>query len=771
MIYFVTKNIEYYTKTIDVKLFDDIAIVTPELGKVLYMSKLGKVKVQAIDIEANGLDPYLTQPLLYGVGTEKIQFMFDWTVEVSWLFEHIIKYNIIALGHNLKYDIKIIKAHTGNSIIKLYDTMIVDQRLWMKSGYEWSYEALVKRYCKLAIIKSVRNEFIDVNIETFKITYAHLHYLKGDLVNLFKIRKEQRRLIKKFNMELLIYGIELPLVSIIAKAELTGFTLNTESWLKRIEKEKQTKLDCEKGMDEHVLFVGSSLMKNIPKHLIPHSKYGLERKHNSQYDIFLSDGTTTEINLFGENASHRDITRVKKKVVVDPRYVNWNSSKEVVYAFAALQEPLITPIDTFKVPQLDSKGKLIGKVSDYSLGEDQLTKYKLQKPNSIMIPFIELKMKHSKLITALGTFGENFIDKINKKTGKIHTSFRQCFTTTGRFQSGGGKKEPDKYNAQNIPREPEYRKAFTVDTTKYSVTTADYSGAELIVMASHAQDFELIALAADDMHSIIGTRCWRNIYGYRAKQLQKAIEGNPTLKTKALVEKYSELVEKCKTFEVTKKTKDLRDAFKPMTFGVIYGMYAKKAGETLGVVKEEGTIVIKTIEAIIPKTIRMVKQATADARNKGYVILNHRTNSRAWFPTLIKLLKQEINEEENFISISAEESEARNIRIQGTQADFVKEATVILENYFRKNRYDVTILSWVHDEIIFQVPRWMDGWSDEWKDYIKHNPNLKLNSPITGKEYNNMEAVIKDIMENVANRYLHNVTIQVDIHTENHWIK
>jgi DNA polymerase I-like protein with 3'-5' exonuclease and polymerase domains len=775
MIYFITNNVENYKKSFN-NVFTDIIILPEKQGKQLYYQILGKIKVQALDLEATGLDAYIAQPLLYGLGNKQHQFMFDWTINITDIIEHISKHKIITLGHNIKYDIKLIKTNTNILLTRLYDTMVCDQRLWMKSGYGWSYEELVRRYCNTVVVKSIRNEFIDVNIETFKINPSHLYYLKGDLVNLFDIRKKQRAFIKKFKMELLIYGIEFPLISIIATAELEGFVLNKEKWLNRLQKEKDRKLEIECKLDDIVRELRDfkshhKLFKDIdPKVILGGSKYNNSRKHNPDYDIFNADGTTTEINLFGEIASHKDITGVKKKVNFIPNNINYNSSKDVIFIFAGLEEPLIVSgTENFEVPKLNTKLQIIGGVNRYTLNGDLLEKYLLLKPDSIMKEFIELKIEHAQLITAIGTFGESFINKLNKVTGKIHTTFRQAFAATGRLQSGGGKREPDKVNFQNIPSNPEYRQAFTVDEN-YSVTTADYSGAELIVMASHAQDFRLIELSNSDMHSHMATKCWRNIYNYRVGQLFKLFSKSPTYKTPTLLTEYDKNRALSKEFTVTKANKDLRTQFKPMTFGCIYGMYPKKAGTSLNVIKEEGKVVIDTIKGEIPLTFEMVERASAEAKAKGFVILNDRTNARAWFPTLIQLLQGKIKEDDNFIKISGEQSEARNIRIQGTQADFVKEATIILVKHFIKLKLDITILSWVHDEIVFKVPRYLDGRSDEYNDYI-NKQKLTLTSSLTGKQYNNTQDLIKDIMINVANRYLKNVTIDVEIETHDYWTK
>ena len=137
--------------------------------------------------------------------------------------------------------------------------------------------------------------------------------------------------------------------------------------------------------------------------------------------------------------------------------------------------------------------------------------------------------------------------------------------------------------------------------------------------------------------------------------------------------------------------------------GVVYGLFAKKAGKTLNISTEEGQIVINTIKREIPKTIKMVENQSAFAEKYGYVIHNNRTNSRRWFPILIKQLKKEVDKDSHFIEISEALSAARNSTIQGTQADFVKEASVKLQYYYWKNNIDADILSWVHDEIVDRV--------------------------------------------------------------------
>ena len=166
----------------------------------------------------------------------------------------------------------------------------------------------------------------------------------------------------------------------------------------------------------------------------------------------------------------------------------------------------------------------------------------------------------------------------------------------------------------------------------------------------------------------------------------------------------------------------------------------------------------------------MVEAASAFARKNGYIVLNNRTNSRAWFPNIIKLLKKEISYDDNWKLISKEMSEARNIRIQGTQADMIKEMSVELQNWIDSNGYtnEITILSWVHDEIVDEHPQYLDGISDEAKQWFLYEGNYLT---YNGNNYYCFPHVKAQIMRDVANRYLNNVTMDVDYDVEPYWTK
>jgi len=762
MIFFVTKNTDYYKKAFYGQLFKDITVLTEQEGKELYFKHFAKKRILAFDCEATGLDSYLLNPILYGLSTKTIQLMYDWTADVTYAFKNIREYNTTMLGHNLLYDFRLVKVHVGVELDKCYDTMLAEQRLYMRLGYEMGLAALIRRYLKKEVEKEVRNEFIGANLEKFKIAPHHLYYLKQDLVDLFEIRDKQRVQIRNYKMEFLIYGIEFPLMRAIAEAELRGFVLNVEKWKERIENEKKELFELLCTVDQQVRDLRDEIGKLNPEVRMKLSggKYDNIRKYNPLYDIFKPDGTTTEIDLFGNFATKLGLTKVKKKVISYPNNTNYKSPVQLIRIFAALGYPLLNKAEQFEVPIIRNN-KIVGGNNKFMLNEKAFNKYLILKPDTDLKDFITNIIKIGKIKKSLDTYGESFIGYINPITGRLHTVFRQCFADTGRFQSGGGDKQPDKPNFQNIPKTKEYREAFTTDTSKYMICTSDYSGAELLVMASHAQDFKLIELSKQDMHSYMAQRCWRTIYKSRAYNLYLKITSGllgPGKLLEKLKDEYRSYKNLSETFIVSKEeNKKVRDGFKSQTFGIIYRMYAKKAGETINVSKEEGQITIDVVKAELPLTSAMVDEAVYNAVNNGFLILNERTNSRAWFPVLIQKLKGVITDKTHFMQISKEEGAAANSRMQGTQADFVKEATVILRKFIKKNGIDARILSWVHDEIIDEFP----------KEYATSNGRFFYRERV----FDNYPDFKTHIMEDVANKYLTNVTIEVETTTLPYWTK
>ena len=792
MIYFVTNEPQHLIKYRK-KLYDNIEVLKDDMiTYAFFIKQINKMNnLIGYDVESNGLDAYTNNTVLKIVGNEEIQFIFHTPyVNVRPYFKYLLHKDFTFLGHNIKFDIKFSVVEDEITITKVYDTMLAEQRLYMKSGLSVALASLVTRYIDVypdAMDKRIRDEFIDCDIHKFKVEPRHLLYGANDIIHLFPIKKKQEELMIKYNLTNLVHKIEFPLISIIAKAELAGFEFNSKQWLEIYYENLAEKFTKECELDYEVRSLRDKILKDNKDRRVfmIGGKWDNIRKHNKDNDIFNANGTTNVLDLFGEPMSSKTLTGLKKKVDLAPNNINYGSESQIIEIFGRLEEPLLTKTGMLVTPQFTKTQKVEKTTYAFTTGTPAFHSYLSQMPNSIMKSFIELLVVHRGLKTACDNFGINFISKINPITKRIHTTFRQCFAETGRMQSGGGKLEPDKYNAQNIPSKAKYairmRNCF-MSKKGYSIGTHDLSGAELIIMCSLSQDMHLLEASKGDMHSHVAQNCWRRIYNYRAHKLvaqHNALRERlgKEYRDEALIKEINLNINLAKTYVVDKTCKKVRTAFKPMTFGVIYGMRAGKAGKTLHISTEEGQIVIDFIVSEYPAVIKMVENASAFARKYGYVILNSRTSSRAWFPGIIEANRDgldftDYNTRQAYkalsMKVNSEESEARNIKIQGTQADMIKECSVELQQWIDNNGYtdEITLLSWIHDEVVDEHPDYLNGKSTEWIEWSKTNNLFFTNDKDESIKVSNFPELKRLLMIEVCNRYLHNVEMDVDYEVE-----
>jgi len=825
MIYFVTNNKELFNHY-QVKLYNDITPLfdnedTYQIYRNWILERYTREDLEdviAVDFETNGLDAYYNKTVLSTVSDPNDSFVFHCAFsEETKYFKLLLDKEFTLLGQNIKFDLKFFKTKHNLYFRKVYDTMIAEQRLFQKLDTSKGLEALAQKYCDVypdQMDKSIRNEFIGCNPKTFKVLPRHIYYVAGDGTTLFPIREKQMKLIDRANMNFLIYDIEFPLLSIVVKAELTGFPFDVDKWMAIYDTNLELKHEVELKLDKEFLKLRDEVCHLLEDQLIyiKGGKWDNPRKVSEASKMFNSDGTTNILDLFGEpmktntylGSKAKNPVKIKKNI----NNINYGSDTQIVEIFGRLKQPLFNSTGKLTIPKFNKNGKINRLKGNYKTGEPELQEYLSTIPGTIMRDFIMLLLEHRALSTACNNFGNKFKDKVNKITGNIHTIFRTCSTATARYSSGD-KKQADKYNAQNIPSKASYavrmRNCFMAKKG-HSMITSDLSGAELIIMCSLSQDLKLLEIATDDMHSYIATKAWQLIYRLRGHKLiayhesLRAIHGKQYT-DKRIVDKINQFIKLSIDFIVSKiENKKLRVDIKPVGFGVIYGAYPKKIASVLNISVEEAGLVIKMIEDEFPQVIAMVKQAMVNATRDGYLILNTRTNSRAWFPNLIALKNNEINERTHFGLISKEKSEARNIRIQGTQADMIKECTVELQNWIDSSGHntfecvydeisknyvpiinnDITMLSWVHDEIVTDLPDYLDGRSANWsarRQNYPYSPIIKevqlkyVNKDSSVNVFNSYKLLKEHIMMNVCNRYLENVQMGVESNIEPYWTK
>jgi DNA polymerase I-like protein with 3'-5' exonuclease and polymerase domains len=774
MIYFITTKEYNFTN-------ENLTFVNPAKGKEILKDFYDNNKHIALDTETTGLDAYVNDIVLTGFGNVETQIIVDSRyVKLKDIIptDYASK---VYVGHNLKFDYSMILINDKIDLKFLWDTMIVEQRI--TQGYEvsTSLEETLLRRLEVTVDKSTT---LDFTYKYFELQFKHLEYLKEDLVHLLPLKEKQTEWITKLRQENLFYKIEFPLIRYIAQAELEGFVLNKEAWIKNIKNNEIIKYEKELALDEEVRSL--RVIKNFENDEI------FKRLSGGKFDRNRSKAPdySNVLDLFGEPMSSQTLTGLKKKIQVSVGLMNWSSPTQLIDLFARLEEPLPTKFGEYDIPIFDSiKGVLKHDIGFITQAES-LEQYFIEKPLSVVNNLLKLLLEYREVETELSSFGVNFLDKVNPITGKIHTIYRQAKAVNGRLQSGGGKKESDKFNSQNIPRKKTIRQCFGTDEG-YSISTVDLSGAEAITMASKAQDFKLKRLVEADIHSHLATIGFKNIYLYRAgldlglwdnneegvrhRPFQKVynfFKRKNNSKILHLLEitterKAKENYNLYKTFYVDKKhNAHFRQSCKNLTFGGIYGCKPKKAAKTIDVSREEGLVYLNTAKSEIPDVYNLVESNVKKALTDGFLVLNSRTNSRIWFPLVLDAKKNKYDIDD---SVKYQvEGQARNIPISGTQADMIKEAMVEIGSFIEKNKLDCKILIQVHDELVVKHPLNMDGVSEEWKakpHYVTFTYDNGKTKLVSFAEFTALT------MEKVCNRYLVNMTMNTERNTLLTWTK
>ncbi|MCF6780584.1 DNA polymerase I [Stutzerimonas stutzeri] len=267
-------------------------------------------------------------------------------------------------------------------------------------------------------------------------------------------------------------------------------------------------------------------------------------------------------------------------------------------------------------------------------------------------PLPKVIMQHRSLSKLKGTYTDKLPQQINPRTGRIHTSYHQAVTATGRLSSS----DP---NLQNIPiRTAEgrrIRQAF-VAAPGYKLLAADYSQIELRIMAHLAQDEGLL-------HAF-----QNNLDVHRATAAE--VFGVP----------------------LDEVTSDMRRSAKAINFGLIYGMSAFGLAKQIDVGRKEAQEYIDRYFARYPGVLAYMERTRTQAAEQGYV------------ETLFgrRLYLPEINSKNGAMRKGAERT-AINAPMQGTAADIIKRAMIAVDTWLQESGLDARIILQVHDELVLEV--------------------------------------------------------------------
>ena len=323
-------------------------------------------------------------------------------------------------------------------------------------------------------------------------------------------------------------------------------------------------------------------------------------------------------------------------------------AEENVYREAGLRFNLSSPKQLgevlFEKLKLDPKAKKT-KTGQYATGEDVLTKLAMQNK---IVDDILIYRQLSKLKS---TYADALPAIINRKTGRVHTSYAQAVAVTGRLASNNP-------NLQNIPvrteRGREIRKAFIPADADHLLVSADYSQIELRIVA--------------------------------------AISGDPNMCAAFKEGKDIHTATAAKVFNVAEEdvTKEMRYKAKSVNFGIIYGQGAFGLADNLGISRSEAKEIIDNYKKQFANIQLYMDGSINFAREHGFV--QTLMGRKRWL--------RDINST-NFTVRGFAERNAINSPIQGTAADMIKLAMIKIHEAFKKHKFRSKMLLQVHDELVF----------------------------------------------------------------------
>ncbi len=310
----------------------------------------------------------------------------------------------------------------------------------------------------------------------------------------------------------------------------------------------------------------------------------------------------------------------------------------------------------------------------YSTNAEVLDKLKGQHP------IIEKVLRYRQIVKLKSTYIDGLLNLINRQTNRIHSSFNQTITSTGRISST----EP---NLQNIPIRTEdgrkIRKAFIAENHGYKLVDADYSQIELRVLAHISRDPKFI----------------------------DAFKNNEDIHSKTASEVFNVPMEEVDS--------TMRSRAKAVNFGIVYGISDYGLSRDLDITRKEAKLYIDNYLNNYSNVKKYMDNIVQEGKENGYVeTILHR---RRYIPEL---------NAKNFNIKSFGERIAMNTPIQGSAADIIKKAMVNVYNELEKRKLESRLILQIHDELIIETKvEELEEVKELMKDIMENA--IKLDVPLT----------------------------------------
>ena len=276
---------------------------------------------------------------------------------------------------------------------------------------------------------------------------------------------------------------------------------------------------------------------------------------------------------------------------------------------------------------------------------DSTRNWKLQ-PLALQYPVVAKLLEYRTMQKALTSYGQNMIEFINPKTGRLHADFRQIGAPTGRFACTNP-------NIQQVPHAPEYRRCFMGNPAGRKLVIADYSQIELRILAEFSDDQGFIQAfnSGADLHRVTAAQ----VFSVALDQV----------------------------------TREQRDFAKRLNFGVVYGIGAQRFSMMTGLSVTEAENVLRRYFA----TYRGLDTYLRESASRAVSEKQARTASGR----LVKFNFDAADRQQ----VSMTQRNGKNAPIQGTSADILKRSLRLLSDELRNT--SAKIVNIIHDEIVVEA--------------------------------------------------------------------
>ena len=702
------------------------------------MSVLLPLKLCQLDTETKGLDCHTKALLTIQLGNKDNQVVIDWTTltpKEKQIVKNYLESDRLFLGWNLMFDLTFLYVQ-GIYPKHIWDGMIAEQLLYL--GYpaqmrEKSLKAAAWNYLNINIDKTVRGKIVNDGLTTEVVIYA-----AGDVTYIEDIKEKQDIEIDKQGMKLAV-ELECEFVKSLAYFKYCGVHLDITKWKAKMTKD-QAKLD--KAISELNAWVVAWDKEN------PHNGYDIQYpelkypKYSADYpaevkrlikdgykrfpqeDLQTPDGKVDAYKKVIKNQFTRIDTQGDLFTGFDTEpkcVINWSSQKQVIPLF----ELLGINVETFDKKTKQKKKSIEANVL---------------KPQKNDFPIIPIFLEYQEAAKVVSTYGQNWLNAINPKTGRIHADFHSIGTDTARVSSGGG---VWKLNMQNLPHDPETRACFTSEEGN-AWLSADYQSQESRIIASVSKDEKMIDLfehGCGDVHSLVAYMSYPNIIPRDTK-----IE------------------------DIKKLYHNWRQKAKSIEFAINYGGDYNTISKNDGIPVEEAKEIYDNFMEGFPGIKRYQDYCRAAVMRDGYILLNPLTGHRAHIYDA-----EELKETHNKMQEPGFWEYYQNVRKRNPQDEIVQEVRHYMQrkaasekqsiNYRIQNRgamcfklSSIKLFNWIVDHKLI----------DKVKMCVPAHDEFNLECPAAIKEQ--VGKVLIDCMIAGGKPFCPNVFLGADIDINDHWV-